>query len=92
MSPNPIIINKAWVFKGGMYIFDANEIQIDPNSKEGNDIRYLFWLQDYYKELDDRQKKHFAWVTYPNDTASRQGLLISWGFAPDEPDPGPQRL
>jgi hypothetical protein len=57
MSSNTVIINKAWIFPNGMYIFDTNGIQIDPNSQPGNDIRYLFWLQDYFRNENEKQKE-----------------------------------
>ncbi|MGI0083336.1 MAG: hypothetical protein ACREAF_02185 [Nitrosopumilaceae archaeon] len=50
-------INTEWKFSNGTYIFDKNHIQIDPKSKEGNDIEYNLWLQDQFVIDNQKQKE-----------------------------------
>jgi|GEM_PF-6768512 len=50
-------INTDWKFPNDTYIFDANGIQIDPKSKEGNDIVYILWRQEKYRLSNKEQQE-----------------------------------
>lgn len=50
-------INTDWKFPNDTYIFDANGIQIDPRSREGNDIAYILWRQKNDRLRNDEQRE-----------------------------------
>jgi hypothetical protein len=81
--------NSGWKFNNGDYVFHKDGSQIDPSSPEGKQIQTIWDFQDNVMKIDENHRIHFAWVTYPNDTTSRQALLTSWGIDPEALDPGP---
>lgn len=70
-------------------VFRKDGSQINPSEPEGKIIQGLWDYQQDVAEIDEKQRKHFAWVTYPNDVVKRHELLSSWGLDPNVTDPGP---
>ncbi|MCZ6582260.1 MAG: hypothetical protein O6761_03710 [Thaumarchaeota archaeon] len=59
MEEERVVIIPDWQFSNGTYIFKSNKIQINPTSKEGNQIEYLLSLQNITK-LENEEQTEFV--------------------------------